>query len=82
LEEFFGRHARTPDFDVIASERSERGNLPFNRSISSSSFCCLSGDCFVAHLPRRAVPGTNAPRNDIMNFYKDDSRAKKVPEVE
>ena len=36
-------------------------------------FLCLIGDCvamaprrrFVAHLPWRAVPGTNAPRNDI-----------------
>ena len=39
-----------------------RGALGFGRSS-----LLLAGDCFVAHLPWRAVPGQSrtAPRNDI-----------------
>jgi 4-amino-4-deoxy-L-arabinose transferase-like glycosyltransferase len=39
---------------VIAREQSDRSNHGFNPD----------RDCFVAHLPWRAVPGNNAPRND------------------
>ena len=46
-----------------------RGNLMFGKLILQSYLHLIGGDCFVAHLSWRAVPGKIAPRNDIKKEF-------------